>query len=131
MQAEDEDGNTPLMTAIIRSDVSTVSAILSLKSGLLSVGKKNLAGDSALWLAMESGARAGELGIEVLQLVIDSLPKALELMASDESWIDPEFQITFRLDGRYGADQNTLFHRAVLEFPDEYLVKIIPVLVKS
>lgn len=134
MQSEDEDGNTALITAIWRNDLSTASVILSLKSGLLSIGKKNLAGDAALWIALENAAKFGEgSATSILQLVVESLPKALDLLLNDvdaQSWIDPEFQITFKMDGRFGADQNTLFHRAVLVFPDEFLVKIVPIMVR-
>ncbi len=111
MQAEDEDGNTPLMLTILRRDLETAKCILSHKQGLLSVGKKNLqgfsktifelervffsfvgVGDPPLWAAMECAARYGNEGFEMLSLITDSLPRALG--CDDETWIDPEFQVT-------------------------------------
>ena len=49
-------------------------------------------GDPPLWAAMECAARYGNEGFEMLSLITDSLPRALG--CDDETWIDPEFQVT-------------------------------------
>ncbi len=120
--SEDEDGNTPLGIALLREFQDVIAYIVCSRQGLLSVGKKNLAGDTPLWLALCTG------NIDSVTLISQAMESELSSFSGDgDSWIDADLQVTYQINGKHGDNSNTLLHRAVMFLPD----RALPVLIRA